>query len=32
MERYITDSLDAYPIGPCPDCGSTIAHADLTSR
>jgi len=29
-ERYVTDSLDEYAIGPCPECGSSIAHADLT--
>ena len=29
MERYITDSLDEYPIGPCPHCGGGIARADL---
>jgi len=31
MERYITDSLDEYPVGPC-ECGCTIARADLTRR
>lgn len=31
-ERYITDSLDDYSIGPCPNCGSTIGHADLTRK
>lgn len=29
MERYITDSLDDYHVGPCSNCGSTIGHADL---
>lgn len=29
-ERYVTDSLEAYPIGACPACASTIGHADLT--
>jgi hypothetical protein len=32
MERYITDSLDTYPVGPCPSCGGTIARADLTRK
>lgn len=32
MERYITDSLDEYPIGRCPNCGSSIGHADLQRR
>lgn len=31
-ERYITDSLDEYPVGPCPKCGSTIARADLERK
>ena len=32
MERYITDSLEDYSIGPCPNCGSTIARADLERK
>ena len=31
-ERYITDSLDEYPIGACTKCGGAIGHADLTRR
>jgi hypothetical protein len=31
-ERYITDSLDRYPIGLCPKCAGSIGHADLTRR
>ena len=29
-ERYITDRLDEYPVGPCQNCEGTIGHADLT--
>ncbi len=32
MERYITDSLENYAIGPCRSCGGTIGHADLERR
>ena len=32
MERYITDSLNEYLIGACPNCGGTIGHADLERK
>lgn len=32
MDRYITDSLDEYPIGPCSNCNASIGRSDLEQK